>query len=486
LLRAQSPSLPYSFGCWFALTPAPSRRRHSWQKARRRNIDRLIPRRGNGYALSRDLTPRLVPVAGCKPLGREIRKHPPQQVRKLAASLERFGFVLPILTDAEGRVVAGWGLVLAARQLGLSEVPAVSLTDLSDAELRTLRLALNRISDDAGWDREALALEFSEILELAPSIDLEISGFEMGEIDVLLDGRGLDQEDELPSIDVGATPTAREGDLWVLGEHHLLCGDALHAESYARVLGTDKAHMMFADPPFNVRVAGHVSGLGAVKHADFVMASGELSSPEFESFLRTALGHAATRSINGAIHYVCMDWRHQRELIAAGEEVYSELKNLCVWNKSNAGMGSLYRSKHELIFVFKVRKGAHINNVALGRYGRHRTNVWDYVSQNALNASGRSKLALHPTVKPVAMIADAIRDCSNRGGLILDPFGGAGTTLIAAERTGRRAGVIELNPIFVDVSIERWQRLTGGTAIHADSGQPFVRTGSGPVGDFGG
>ena len=356
---------------------------------------------GNGYVLSRDLTPQLVPVAGCKPLGRESRKHPPQQVRKLAASLDRFGFVLPILIDPEGRVVAGWGLVLAARQLGLSEVPAVSLTDLSEAELRVLRLALNRITDDAAWDREALALEFSELLELAPQIDLEVSGFEMGEIDVLLDGRGLEQEDELPPIDASATPVSRVGDLWVLGEHHLLCGDALHAESYAHVLGADKADMMFADPPYNVPIAGHVSGLGAVKHADFVMASGELSSAEFQSFLRTTLGHAASRSIDGAIHYVCMDWRHQRELLAAGEDVYSELMNLCVWNKSNAGMGSLYRSKHELIFVFKVGKGAHINNVALGRYGRHRTNVWDYVSQNALSGTAKGKLALHPTVKPV-------------------------------------------------------------------------------------
>lgn len=443
-------------------------------------MDRLIRRRRNGYALSRDLTPRLVPISGCKPLGRETRKHPPQQVRKLAASLNRFGFVLPILIDAEGRVVAGWGLVLAARQLGLSEAPTVSLTDLSEAELRTLRLALNRITDDAAWDREALALEFSEVLELAPQIELEVSGFEMGEIDILLDGSGIEQEDELPPIDAGATPVSRVGDLWILGEHRLLCCDALDAESYAHVLGSDKADMTFADPPYNVPVDGHVSGLGSVKHADFVMASGELSSTEFQAFLRTALGHAASRSADGAVHFVCIDWRHQRELLAAGEEIYGKLMNLCVWNKSNAGMGSLYRSKHELIFVFKVGKGAHINNVALGRHGRHRTNVWDYVSQNALSGTVKGKLALHPTVKPVAMIADAMRDCSNRGGLILDPFGGAGTTLIAAERTGRRARVIELDPIFVDVSIQRWQRLTGGAARHAESGQPFGKN-SGPA-----
>jgi hypothetical protein len=206
------------------------------------------------------------------------------------------------------------------------------------------------------------------------------------------------------------------------------------------------------------------------------MASGELPTAEFQRFLQTALGHAAACSANGAIHYVCMDWRHQCELLAAGKEVCSELKNMCVWNKSNAGMGSLYRSNHELIYVFKVGTAPHVNNVALGRYGRHRSNVWDYVSQNALNGTAKSKLALHPTVKPVAMIADAMRDCSNRNGLVLDPFGGAGTTLIAAERTGRRARVIELDPTFVDVGIERWQRLTGKTATHADSGEPFGRS----------
>jgi hypothetical protein len=244
--------------------------------------------------------------------------------------------------------------------------------------------------------------------------------------------------------------------------------------------------MVFADPPFNVPIEDHVSGLGAVKHADFAMASGELSPAEFQAFLRTALGHAASRSINGAVHYVCMDWRHLRELLAAGDEVYSGLLNLCVWNKTNGGMGALYRSKHELVLVFKVGKGAHINNIALGRYGRHRTNVWDYFSQNTLTGSRKGKLAVHPTVKPVAMIADAMRDCSNRDGLILDPFGGSGTTLIAAERTGRRARVIELNPVFVDASIVRWQRLTGGTAIHADSGQRFLQSGSAPAADIGG
>lgn len=440
-------------------------------------MNHALQDRGNGYALSRDLTPQLVPLADLKPLGQLTRKHLPRQVAKLAASLKRFGFVLPIVTDTCGRVVGGWGLVLAARQLGFSEAPAVSLSDLSEAELRILRLALNRITEDAAWDREALALEFSDILELAPQTELELSGFEVGEIDVLLDGNGIDEEDDLPRIADKTAPETQLGDRWVLGEHQMLCDNSLDADGYTQLLGPEKADMMFADPPYNVPIDGHVSGLGAVKHREFDMASGELSSQEFQTFLRTFMAHAVEHSKSSALHFLCMDWRHQREIQAAGDEVYNQLINLCVWNKSNAGMGGFYRSKHELIYVFKVGKAAHINNVALGKHGRHRTNVWDYPSQNALSLSGKGKLALHPTVKPVAMIADAIRDCTNRGGLILDPFGGAGTTLIAAERTGRRARVIELDPIYVDISIERWQRLTGGTAVHADSGKPFQRTG---------
>jgi hypothetical protein len=203
------------------------------------------------------------------------------------------------------------------------------------------------------------------------------------------------------------------------------------------------------------------------------MAKGELSSSEFRDFLETTLGHAANCSLDGAIHFVCMDWRHTSELLAAAGAVYAKTLNLCVWNKTNAGMGSLYRSQHELVFVFKHGKGRHINNVNLGRHGRNRTNVWTYVSQNALSGTPKGKLALHPTIKPVAMIADAIRDCSKPGDIILDPFGGAGTTMIAAEKTGRRARLLEFNPIYVDVAIQRWQRLTGQTAYHAETGRPY-------------
>jgi 16S rRNA G966 N2-methylase RsmD len=437
---------------------------------------RSSERRGNGYAVSRDLAPRLLSVANLKGLGRATKKHPPHQVAKLAASLERFGFVLPILIDADGRVVAGWGLVLAAKRLGLNKVPAVTLSDVAEGELRALRLALNRLADDARWDLPELALEFSEILEIDPHTTLEITGFESGQIEGILGGSGIDQEDELPDADNGGAAITEPGDLWKLGEHRIYCGDALNPQSYEHLFGAENADMAFIDPPYNVPVPGHVSGRGSAKHGNFAMASGELSEAEFKQFLKRALSLAAQRSSKGAVHFVCMDWRHLGELSEAGRDVYGECLNLCIWRKSNAGMGSLYRSQHELIFVFKVDKKPHTNNVRLGKWGRHRTNVWDYVSQNALNGTNKSKLALHPTVKPVAMVADTILDCSHRGGLILDPFAGAGTTLIAAERTGRRARLIELDPKYVDVTIERWQRLTGGTAVHAVTGHRFIPT----------
>jgi DNA modification methylase len=396
-------------------------------------------------------------------------------MRKILACVTKFGLVLPILIDRQNRVVNGWALVLAARQLGLTKIPAVFISDLSDAELRTLRLALNKIPEYATWNEPALRIELSEILQRDPSINLEDTGFEIAELDSVLDDGGLDQEDELPAIDEQVAPVTRLGDQWKLGENLIHCGDALKSESFIRLLGSAKADMIFTDPPFNVKIAGHVTRSKSAKNHEFAMAIGELSSEQFRSFLETALGLAAQFSRDGAIHYVCMDWRHLLQLLLACLAIYNELKNLCVWNKSNAGMGSLYRSQHELIAVYKVGTAAHINNVELGRHGRNRTNVWNYVGQSALSGTRKSKLSLHPTVKPVAMVADAIRDCSNRGDIILDCFGGAGTTLIAAEKTGRRARILELNPIYVDVTIERWQRLTGKRAYHAETGQPFSR-----------
>jgi len=231
--------------------------------------------------------------------------------------------------------------------------------------------------------------------------------------------------------------------------------------------------MVFTDPPYNVPVNGHICGLGKVQHEEFIMASGEMSEADFTDFLTRVAMNLAAFSVDGSIHYICMDWRHIVELSAAGRSAYSELKNLVVWNKDNGGMGAFYRSKHEFVFVFKNGTAAHINNFSLGQHGRYRTNVWDYAGVNTLKADRDEELAMHPTVKPVEMVADAIRDCSRRGGVILDAFSGSGTTIMAAEQTGRRARAIELDPRYVDVAVRRWQKATGGTATLAGSGTTF-------------
>ncbi|MGY4615465.1 DNA modification methylase [Bradyrhizobium sp. USDA 4472] len=408
-----------------------------------------------------------------RPLGHKIRDHSLTQIRKIKVSLQTFGPVAPILIDPGGTVIDGWAVVVAARELGWRKFPVVYISDLSEAQQRTLRVTLNKIPEYATWDLDELRLELSEILILDSQISLEDTGFDVPQLDKLLDDNGLDQEDELPPAIEQTVAICQLGDQFNCGDHVIQCGDALNPESYPKLLGSEQAGMVFTDPPYNVAIEGHVTRAKSAGRHDFPMGKGELSPPEFRAFLATTLGNAAKASRDGAIHFVCMDWRHTPDLLAAGAAVFSELKNICVWNKSNAGMGSLYRSQHEFIFVYKFGTAPHINNIALGRHGRNRTNVWNYVSQSALSGTAKSKLALHPTVKPVAMVADAIRDCSKPRDIILDPFGGAGTTMIAAEKTGRRARLLELNPLYVDVAIQRWQRLTGQAAYHAETGRPF-------------
>ncbi|MCP3459181.1 DNA methyltransferase [Bradyrhizobium sp. CCGUVB23] len=431
----------------------------------------MLNQLGNRCPLRHDLTPMLVPIAELKQLGRETRRHPKSQIKKLAASLQEFGFVLPVIADRDRRVVAGAALVRAADELDLREVPVIHIHDLTDAQVRSLRLALNRLTEDAGWDEQALRLELLELSELDPEHDLQITGFAMGQIDSLLAAPEV-EEDELPPPEAGP-PVAQPGDLWTLGEHRIVCADATNAEGYQHLMPGELAQMVFADPPYNVPIDGHVSGRGRIRHAEFAMASGELSAAEFEAFLAKALAHLAAFTTEGSLHFLCMDWRGMGYLLAAAGPIYPEMINLCVWNKANAGMGSLYRSKHELVFVFKNGQAAHVNNVQLGKHGRNRSNVWDYPSQNTWANSAKSKLRVHPTPKPVALVADAIRDCSNEHDLILDPFGGAGTTLIAAERTRRRARLIEIEPRYVDVTIRRWQHMTGKVAVHDVTGETF-------------
>jgi DNA modification methylase len=424
-------------------------------------------------------------VSELKLYERNPRSHSAKQIHQIADSIVQFGFTNPVLLDGDRGVLAGHGRIEAAKLLGIEQVPTISLDDLSEAQKHAYILADNKLAENAGWDRELVALELAYIAELDIDFDLTLTGFETAEIDILLEtpaAPGADDEaDRVPEIDHTKPIVSRADDLWLLGKHRLLCADATKGESYDSLLGGKQANMIFTDPPYNVQIEGNVSGLGKIKHREFVMGSGELSEADYTALLQTSCGHLVANSVSGSIHFLCMDWRHCWELLGAGRKVYSELKNPCVWNKHNGGMGSLYRSKHELIFVFKNGSTPHINNVELGTHGRNRTNVWDYPGVN----SRRDELAMHPTVKPVALVADAILDCSKRGGIVLDCFGGSGTTLIAAEKTGRRGYLMELDPAYVDVTIRRFQELTGERAIHAETRRTFSDTERERIGDQG-
>jgi DNA methylase/ParB-like nuclease domain len=424
----------------------------------------------------RDLVVEQVPICSLKPYGNNPRTHSKKQIRQLATSITTFGWTNPVLVDADNRIIAGHGRVEAAKLLGNPHVPVLRIENLTDAQIKAYVIADNRLAELAGWDTEILANELQLLSELDLDFDIEVTGFEMGEIDVLIESQGgeHDPADDVPDFDNARSSVTLLGDVWLLGTHRLACGDALSSESYSVLMERRRAQMIFTDPPYNVSIKGVLAANGRIKHPEFVMASGEMSSEEFAEFLACALGHHAAYSHQGAIHFICMDWRHLGELLRAGEAVYSELKNLCVWKKTNAGMGSFYRSQHELVFVFRHGNGPTINNVQLGTYGRNRTNVWEYAGQNVVTSERMQALIMHPTVKPVRLVADAILDCSKRGGLILDGFAGSGTTIIAAEQTGRIACALELDPHYVDVAILRWEKLTGKAARHEDTGLTFA------------
>jgi DNA modification methylase len=404
------------------------------------------------------------------------RTHTKKQIEQIAASIKEFGFISPVLIDGADGIIAGHGRVEAAKLIGMSDVPTVCVDHLTPAQVRAYVIADNKLAENAGWDRALLALELQE-LSVDLNFDVTVIGFETAEIDLLIQdlNQGTqDEADEVPEVDRSAPAVSRPGDLWRIGNHRLLCGDALNKDNYAKLLGSEKAQMVFTDPPYNVAIARNVSGLGKVKHREFAMASGEMNPDEFTKFLETAFISFAQFSSDGSIHFVCMDWRHIRELLDAAAKPYREFKNLCVWSKTNAGMGSLYRSQHELVFVFKNGRAPHINNVELGRFGRSRSNIWNYAGQNTFGGDREAELAMHPTVKPVALVADAILDCSKRDGIVLDAFAGSGTTLIAAEKTGRHSYGIEIDPYYVDTIIRRFEAVYGVKAKHTDSDLDFA------------
>lgn len=414
-----------------------------------------------------------LPINTLTPNPRNARTHSKAQIKQIAASIEEFGFVNPVLIDGDGQIIAGHGRVEAAKLLNLKEVPVLRIEHMSEAQKRAYVITDNQLALKAGWDEEILAAEFQALSDL--EFDIELTGFDMGEIDEIISKFEIDESDpadEVPEPADGPAIT-KTGDIWQIGDHRLICGDAQKPETYDALMDGKVADMVFTDPPYNVPIGGHVSGLGKHQHGEFAMASGEMSSDEFQAFLQTTFERMAEVSKAGAIHFICMDWRHVGELIAAGNEVYSELKNICVWVKSNGGMGSLYRSRHELVFVYKAGKGRHANNVELGKHGRYRTNVWEYAGATSFSATRDDDLAMHPTVKPAEMVKDAILDCSKRGGIILDAFGGSGTTLIAAHQAGRKGYLIELAPTYCDVILQRCLK-AGMRPVHAETGEAFA------------
>ncbi|WP_457939290.1 DNA methyltransferase [Mesorhizobium sp. 10J20-29] len=418
----------------------------------------------------------LVPYAG------NARKHDQRQITKLAGIIRKVGMQVPLLIDEKNEIISGHGRLLAAKQIGMSHVPVIRVSHLSPDQIKAFRIADNRLAELSTWDDKALALEFQHlVLSLDDPEILEMTSFEIGEIDAR-----LEILDEVPKQDpadeiIGpaeGSPVSKLGDVWVLGNHRLLCGSSLDEASYIALLQGEKVRAVWSDPPYNVKIQGHVSGLGKSQHREFEMASGEMSHADFTAFLARYLDLTKSHSVPGSLHYSCMDAMHTHELLTAARQAGLRLKTTCTWAKTNAGMGSLYRQQTEFVHVFKNGEDSvpHIHNIQLGRHGRYRTTLWTYAGVNSFRRGRNEDLNDHPTVKPWAMVADAIKDCTGHGETVLDAFCGSGTTIIAAEKVGRKAYGIELDPLYVDVSIRRWEKLTKRRAVHAETGLTFAET----------
>lgn len=405
---------------------------------------------------------------------RQQRRHSEKQRSALMGSIRRFGFVRPILVDDHGVVLDGHALVEAARRLGMTTISAIRVGGLTPLERRALMMALNRIGENAKWDADVLKEDFQAILaDPTIDIDVEITGFDTIFVDSLLFETDLGDEEPVPEPEPGP-PVTRAGDHWMCGDHRILCGDARDPATLAQLVPDADARLIIGDTPYNVRIAGNVSGLGKVKHGEFVMASGEMSGAEFVQFQKAVFQVCSDVSVAGSLHFYFIDWRHISEQMEAGEAVFGPMKNLIVWAKDNGGMGAFYRSRHELLTVWKKGDAPHVNNFGLGETGRYRTNVWEYPGANTLKKGRGEELSWHPTVKPLPMIMDAILDVSHRGDIVLDPFGGSGTTLIAAERTGRRGRLVEIDPKYVDVTLRRWDAAHGAQPVLSATGQTFA------------
>ena len=407
-----------------------------------------------------DLTFEYVSIDDLSFPARTLSQVNDRQHRQLMASITEFGFIAPLVISRGNEVIVCEKRLAAARELGLTQVPVVRANTLTPLQIRQYRIADNRLNELREWDADALKAELDEIIVLDPDVNIEALGYEVAEFDVAVQvvTEGEDPADIAPELP--AEPQSRPGDIWEIDGHRLGCGDARDADFLRRLLDGEQPTCVFADPPFNRPVAQHIGGKGRIKHPEFVMASGEMSDAEFQQFQIDWLVQAVAVAQPGALIYVASDWRAPLATLAAAQTAGLEQVNFCTWELASPRLGSFYRSACEYFPVWKKPGGKSRNNVMLGRSGRHRSNCWHYPGANSFGA-GRATLHLHPTVKPLALVLDILLDCTARGDAILDPFCGSGTTLLAAQRTGRKARVIELDPRYVDVAVRRYQDVFG-------------------------
>ena len=422
------------------------------------------------------------------------RDHSDAHVNEVAESITAFGMVDPILCDENYVAIAGHATLRACKKLGMKQVPVIILDHLSDNEKRALRIAHNRLTENGQWNLDRLATNFEILTRAEIDFKLEVTGYTIGEIDVARMG-GKDKvkaaakanavhEDVVVLPDPHRPPVSQLGDRFEIGQHILVCGDMRERPSYDLALGNKRADLVIADLPYNIP-ARQIGGLGKVQHPDFLTGYGEMTRPQYRDYCGETFSLLAAFSKPGAFNMSFTDWRVAADMIAAGEVVYERLEHICIWAKTNAGMGSLWRGQYEMVLVFGVKgkPPRSRNNVMLGKYGRHRSDLWTYAGVNAFRPGRMEELSAHPTAKPVPLLKDAILDVTPIGGLVLDPCVGSGSTIVAAHEAGRCGFGIELDPHYLDVAIRRVEEAIGKPAVH-QSGKTFAELKLARSGDF--
>lgn len=420
----------------------------------------------------------LVPLADIKPNPYQPRVHDKAKIRDLARTIETTDVTTPVFIDRENIPFSGAARIAAYRLLGRDLIPAIRITHIStaDAKGKAFTLADNRHGERASWNDQLLGQVLLDLTTEDLNFSIEVTGFSVGEIDLKIEALQSGTAEDEPAIAMTGPAVTKLGQFWKCQEHVIGCADALEPATYEQLMAGKKAAMVVADAPYNVAIQGNVSGKGRNHHREFVMGSGEMTPSQFDTFLGSVMSVVARHTSKGALGYWFMDWRHISQLQAAGEAVFGAPLNICVWAKDRAGMGSFYRSAHEMIMVFRTKGGRHRNNVQLGRFGRDRSNLWSYPAPNNLGGGGEdgALAAEHPTPKPVSLIADAILDATAPRDHVLDPFLGSGTTLLACQQTRRFCRAIDLDPLYVDLAVRRWRLLTGEDAICAETGRTFT------------